>query len=317
MQIITDTEFHMSGSCCVAIGKFDGIHVGHRKLLEQVLAAKEDGLAAVVFTFYPSPYALFSGEKQEELTTRAEKRELFAEMGIDVLWEFPMNRSTAAMEPGAFIEQVLVGQLRAKVVAAGSDVSFGHKGAGDMELLKRYARMYDFEVAEIEKVCIGGMPVGSTQVRNEVRAGHMEQVRKLLGRPYTFKGTVCHGRKLGKKLDMPTVNLIPEEGKLFPPFGVYYSRVKIGAELYRGITNIGRKPTVGEEEAVGVETYLYDFSEDVYGSVIEVQLLSYKRPEQRFASVEALKEQLAADRSEGDIYFSEHYDSRYGGHSSF
>lgn len=293
----------MGEPSCVAIGKFDGVHVGHRKLLEYVLSAKEDGLAAVVFTFYPSPNALFTGEKQEELTTPAEKRALFAQMGIDVLWEFPMNRRTAAMAPTAFIEQVLVGQLKAKVVAAGADVSFGHKGAGDMELLKRYARIYGFEVAEIEKVCVGGVPVGSTQVRGEVRAGHMEQVEKLLGRPYTFRGTVCHGRSLGKMLDMPTVNLIPEEGKLFPPFGVYFSRVRIGDQIYRGITNIGRKPTVGDKESVGVETYIYDFEEEIYGSSIEVQLLSYKRPEQRFESLEALKEQLAADRRDGLAFF--------------
>lgn len=289
----------------MAIGKFDGVHVGHRKLLEYVLSAKEDGLAAVVFTFHPSPNALFTGEKQEELTTPAEKRALFAQMGIDVLWEFPMNRRTAAMAPTAFIEQVLVGQLKAKVVVAGADVSFGHKGAGDMELLKRYARIYGFEVVEIEKVCVGGVPVGSTQVRGEVRAGHMEQAERLLGRPYTFRGTVCHGRSLGKTLDMPTVNLIPEEGKLFPPFGVYFSRVRIGDQIYRGITNIGRKPTVGDKESVGVETYIYDFEEEIYGTSIEVQLLSYKRPEQRFESVEALKEQLAADRRDGLAFFSD------------
>lgn len=304
MNIVTDTQFHMKDASCVAIGKFDGIHVGHQKLLEQVLSAKEDGLATVVFTFYPSPNTLFTGEMQEELTTLAEKRALFARMGIDVLWEFPMNRHTAAMTPVAFIEQILVEQLKAKVVAAGSDVSFGHKGAGDMDLLKRYARIHGFEVAEIEKVCVGGVPVGSTQARNEVRAGHMEQAAKLLGRPYTFRGTVSHGRSLGKKLDMPTVNLVPEEGKLFPPFGVYFSYVKIGDRTYRGITNIGRKPTVGNEEGAGVETYIYDFAEEIYGSVIEVQLLSYKRAEQRFENVGALKEQLAKDRADGLTYFA-------------
>ena len=303
MNIVTDNQFHMDDPSCVAIGKFDGIHIGHRKLLEHVLAAKEDGLSAVVFTFYPSPNALFTGEKQEELTTPKEKRALFAQMGIDILWEFPMNRQTAAMDPVTFIEQVLVKQLKAKVVAAGADVSFGHKGAGDMELLKRYARIHGFEVVEIEKVCIGGTPVGSTKVRSEVRAGHMEQVKKLLGRPYTFRGVVRHGRSLGKTLDMPTVNLIPEEGKLFPPFGVYFSYVKIDGRIYRGITNIGRKPTIGDEEAIGVETYIYDFAKEIYGSTIEVQLLSYKRPEQRFESVEALKEQLAVDRRDGLTYF--------------
>ncbi len=294
----------MEEPSCVAIGKFDGIHIGHKKLLEQMIAAKEDGLAAVVFTFDPSPYAFFYGETCSELATREEKRVLFERMGVDVLWEFPLNRQTAAIAPTTFIEQVLVRQLKARLVVSGSDLSFGDRGAGDTELLKRYARIHGFEVSVIEKVCLGGKTVSSTYVRNEVRAGHMEQAARLLGRPYSFRGKVRHGNRLGRSLAMPTVNLIPEEGKLFPPFGVYYSVVNAEEKSYRGITNIGRKPTVSEKEEPGVETYLYDFSGDLYDQVIEVQLLSYKRPERQFANVEELKEQLAADRKDGLDYFA-------------
>lgn len=304
MKLVTELQFQMDVPSCVAIGKFDGLHIGHQKLLDQMLAAKEDGLATVVFTFYPGPYSYFTGEMQSELTTREEKRALFEQMGVDVLWEFPLNRQTAAIQPAAFIERVLVGQLHAKLVTAGPDLSFGDRGAGDITLLKRYAAKYDFEVTVIDKVCIGGRPVGSTLVRNEVRAGHMEQAARLLGRPYSFRGRVVHGKRLGRTLDMPTVNLVPEEGKLFPPFGVYYSFVIVKGKRYRGITNIGRKPTVSEEETVTVETYLYDFSGDLYDCVIEVQLLAYQRPERHFGDTEELKKQLMSDRRDGLDYFA-------------
>lgn len=305
MKIITGTTaFHMDSPSSVAIGKFDGIHVGHEALLAEVLEAKKEGLSAVIFTFTPSPYEFFSGEKMPELMTISEKRRAFEKAGVDVLWEFPMNRQTAAMEPYAFIKQILAECLKAKLVVAGDDLSFGDKGAGDAALLKRYAQEFGYEVSIIEKVCLLGKAVSSTYVRNEVRAGHMENAAILLGKPYSFLGTVCHGKQLGRNIGMPTVNLIPEEGKLFPPFGVYYSKVCVGEKTYHGITNIGRKPTVNDTPAIGVETYLYDFEGDLYGREIEVLLLSYKRAEQRFEDVNALKEQLARDREDGIVYFS-------------
>ncbi len=304
MKIVTGTtDFHMDMLSSVAIGKFDGIHVGHEALLRHVLEAKKEGLAAVIFTFSPSPYEFFSGETVPELMTTQEKRKAFEEAGVDVLWEFPMNRHTAVMEPVDFIKQILVDSLRARLVVAGDDLSFGNKGAGDAALLRRYAFKYGYEVKIVEKVCLLGKAVSSTYVRNEVRAGHMENAAILLGKPYSFWGIVRHGKQLGRHIDMPTVNLMPEKGKLFPPFGVYYSRVRVDDRVYNGITNIGRKPTVNDTPAVGVETYLYDFSGDLYDQEIEVQLLSYKRPEERFESVEALKEQLALDRADGSTYF--------------
>ncbi len=304
MKIITGTTaFEMDRKSCVAIGKFDGIHVGHAALMKQVLDAKKEGLAAVIFTFTPSPYEFFSGEKQPELMTVSEKRSAFEKAGADVLWEFPMNAWTAAMDPVDFIRNILVRQLKAGLIVAGDDLSFGDKGAGDNELLKRYAKEYGYEVAVIDKVCLLGKAVSSTYVRNEVRAGNMENAAILLGKPYSFTGIVTHGKELGRTMGMPTINLIPESEKLFPPFGVYYSRVRIEDSIYNGITNIGRKPTVSDESAVGVETYLYDCDGNLYGREIEVMLLSYRRPEKQFESIEALKKQLLSDREAGREYF--------------
>lgn len=307
MELITGTTaWRTKQPSCVAIGKFDGIHIGHRTLIKRVLEAGKEGLQTVIFTFSPSPQEFFGDERIPELMTASEKRQAFEKAGIDVLWEFPMNRLTAAMDPVDFIKNILVGQLRAELIVAGDDISFGCRGAGDAKLLERYAKEYDYEVNLIDKICLFGKTVSSTYVRNEVRAGHMENVTALLGKPYSFQGKVLHGKKLGRKLKMPTVNLLPEEGKLYPPFGVYYACVSVGEKRYAGIANIGRKPTVNDGAAVGVETYLYDFEGDLYGKEIEVSLLSYKRPEKRFESVEALAEQLVQDREDGRSYFTTH-----------
>ena len=307
MELITGTTaWRIREPSCVAIGKFDGIHIGHRTLIKRVMEAGKEGLKTVIFTFSPSPQEFFSDERIPELMTASEKRKAFEEAGIDVLWEFPMNRFTAAMDPVDFIKDILVERLHAKLIVAGDDISFGCRGAGDAKLLARYAKEYDYEVNLIDKICLFGKTVSSTYVRNEVRTGHMEDVTSLLGKPYSFRGKVLHGKKLGRKLQMPTVNLIPEEGKLFPPFGVYYAYVSVDETIYCGIANIGRKPTVNDSEAVGVETYLYDFEGNLYGKEIEVSLLSYKRPEKRFESVEALAEQLVKDREDGRSYFTTH-----------
>lgn len=303
MQIIErETAFQLHKPSAVAIGKFDGIHRGHQSLLRHVLEQKEKGLQAVVFTFDPSPAALFSGEDLPELTTKREKRRLFQEMGIDVLIEFPLNFTTAATEPEAFIEKVLAGQMKTAYIAAGEDLSFGKKGKGDAALLRRMAGFFGYRTEIIEKVCLDGVEISSSYVREVIKSGDMEKAERLIGEAYSVSGVVAHGKKLGRKLGMPTVNLLPEKEKLLPPYGVYFSEVSLGERVYKGITNIGCKPTVNEEKQAGVETYLYDFAQDIYGKEITVRLFSFHRPERKFESVEALKKQMASDIAQGRYY---------------
>lgn len=304
MQIIEQTtEFVLPGKSAVAIGKFDGIHLGHCKLILQILEQKQKGLLATVFTFDTSATAFFGGE-EKELTTKAEKRAIFEEMGIDVLIEFPLTRETAATDPEEFVRRYLVEQMRAAYVCAGPDVSFGKNGAGDYALLKRYATQYDYRMELIEKVRLtSGEVISSTAVREAVRGGNMELVSGMLGKPYCVSGRVEHGSRFGRTMGMPTANLIPEDDKLLPPNGVYYSRVivmdeKSGGE-YRSISNVGCKPTVSTEGRVGIETYLYDFEGDLYGKDITVMLLAFRRPEQRFADADALRRQMEADIAAG------------------
>lgn len=303
MKIIEKTtEFRIGQETAVAIGKFDGFHRGHQKLLNRIKEQKERGLASVVFTFVPSPAAFFSKEPEQDLTTIEEKRKIFEEAGVDYLIEYPFYQEIADMDPEIYISKVLVEQLNAKCIVAGEDVSFGKKGLGDCRLLKEKAMQYGYEVVIIDKVLYKGKEVSSTYVREAVRQGDMELADQLLGQPYHVGGTIVHGRHLGSSLGMPTVNIVPPEQKLLPPNGVYFSYIKMNGNTYQGITNIGTKPTVSGEAVMGVETYIYDFSRDVYGQEAEVYLLHYKRPEMRFDGIEALKAQMATDIAKGRAY---------------
>ncbi|WP_026651879.1 bifunctional riboflavin kinase/FAD synthetase [Butyrivibrio proteoclasticus] len=298
MQIITRLEeLNIDSKTAVAMGKFDGIHLGHKKLLDLIINAKQDGLKATVFTFEPSPEEYFVGHKIKQLFTKAEKRKAFEKMGIDILVEFPLNEHTVATPPEDFVRHILVEDLKASLIAAGTDVSFGDKGRGDQYLLKNMSKELGFELILIDKVMLDGEEVSSTRVRNEVVDGEMPMVKRLLGCDYSISGIVEHGKHLGHTIGIPTVNILPPDNKLLPPFGVYRSTVVIGDSSFDGMTNIGRKPTVSSDNQVGVETYIYDFDEDVYGQNIEVILHEFTRPEMKFDSLEALKAQMEKDIS--------------------
>ena len=302
MHIIENTtEFQLDRPGAVAIGKFDGIHLGHQKLIQKIIEQKAKGYLATVFTFDTSAAAFFGGE-EKELTTREEKRIVFEKMGVDVLIEFPLNRETAATEPVEFVQRYLVSQMQVAYICAGTDLSFGRRGAGNYELLQQYADSYGYQVELIDKVRMDGEEVSSTRVREAVRTGQMEAAARMLGTPYSVSGTVEHGRRLGRTIGMPTANLLPEQDKLLPPNGVYYSKVLMGGRIYRSITNIGCKPTVSENHIMGVETYLYDFAGDIYGKDITVQLLAFRRPEMKFDGVDSLKAQMQKDIAAGQIF---------------
>ena len=299
--IETTTNFPLDGRSAVAIGKFDGIHLGHRKLLEKIIQQKEKGYLATVFTFDTSAAAFFGGD-DKELTTREEKRRLFARMGMDVLIEFPLNQETAATPPDVFVEEYIIRQMKAAYICAGMDVSFGQRGAGNYQLLQQYAAAGDYRIEIIDKVMAGGEEVSSTRVREAIRSGEMKLANEMLGTAYSLTGVVTHGRRLGRTIGMPTANLLPEKDKLLPPNGVYYSRVRYQDKVYKAISNIGCKPTVSAEMVLGVESYLYDFTEDIYGKEITVELLEFRRPEMKFADVEALKTQMEKDIQAGKTY---------------
>ena len=296
MKIITRLdELNITDKTAIAIGKFDGIHLGHKKLLKLILDQKQDGLKATVFTFEPSPEEFFVGHPVKQLFTRNEKRKAFEEMGIDILVEFPLNAQTAATPPEDFVKSILVEDLKADYIAAGCDVSFGDKGRGDQHLLKSMSRELGFELCLIDKVMMDGEEVSSTRVRNQIADGNIPMAKRLLGSDFSICGIVEHGNHIGSTIGIPTVNVMPPAGKLLPPFGVYSSIVVIDDRTFKGMTNIGRKPTIASDNQVGVETYIYDFDEDVYGKAIEVKLCEFKRPEMKFENIDQLKAQMKKD----------------------
>lgn len=279
----------------VAIGKFDGIHIGHRALLQCIINKKKENMRAVVFTFSPSPEEFFRGQLLPAIDTAQEKRDNFAKMGVDILIEYPLTKESAAISPQSFMEDILFNGLNAGYVVSGRDLSFGNKGAGNADMLQAFAAEKDFVYEMIDKVCIDGNEVSSTSVREAVVKGDMEKVCRMLGRRYCVGGEVVHGKALGRTIQMPTINIIPAKEKLLPPSGVYATVTLIDGREYPGVTNIGVKPTVTDEKVVGVETHLFDFDENVYGKYVVTELVSYIRAEKRFASVEDMLTQIKAD----------------------
>ena len=299
MKIINDTlDFSIPEMSAITLGKFDGIHKGHQKLMKMILAKKEQGLKSVVFTFGQMPGTFFFGKGRTILTSK--ERQLHLErMGIDYMIECPFVPEVIQMEPEKFIEDVLVNQLHVKYIAVGPDFRFGHNRKGSVGVLKRMAPVYGYEVEVFDKECLNDKVISSTYVRHMLEIGEMETVQKLLGYPYYVSGTVVHGHAIGRKIGIPTINLIPDDDKMLPPNGVYLTKTVWEENQIFGITNVGCKPTISGEEAKGIETHLYDFDGDLYDKELTVEFYAYHRPERRFESLEDLKSQLARDAAWG------------------
>lgn len=309
MQIITETiDFHIDVPTVVTIGKFDGIHKGHAGIFDIMQKYKEQGLKIVIFTFDIPVSRLINGTGSRVLTTRIEKRRIFEKLGADYLIEFPFNEKTASISAEAFIDDFLVGSLNMKAIVMGSDFKFGHRGMGNSGMLKSYAHNYGYEVVITDKLENLGNVISSTAIRECIERGDIASANEMLLFPYFFYGEVVHGRRIGRTLGMPTVNLIPKEDKLLPPNGVYFSGAEYKGERFNAITNIGRKPTVEGSNAtvLGIETYIYDFNASVYGEELTVSLYEFLRPEYRFDSLEALKRQLDIDVAEGEKWHKNH-----------
>ena len=291
------TEFQIAEETAVSLGKFDGLHQGHRLLIDRILKKREEGLASLMFTFD-------FGERPA-LTLPEERWELLRRAHLDYLVECPFVPALSHMEPEDFVRKVLKEQLHARYLAVGTDFRFGYQRRGDYRLLQEMSASCGFQVEVVEKACWQGREISSTYIKEELEQGHMEQVNQLLGYAYSVTGEVLHGRQIGRTLGLPTTNLLPREQKLLPPNGVYATRTLIAGEVFEGITNIGYKPTVGGETRKGVETYLFDLDRNLYGETIQVQFYGYERPERRFPNLEALKAQIESDVAWGREFFGQ------------
>lgn len=296
------TDFYIKEETVISLGKFDGIHRGHEMLLEQLAARKEQGLSSVIFTFDIPPRKTVNHSDGKVLTTNEEKKHMFEGTGVNYLIECPFTKEVMCMEAEDFIAWI-VRQLHVKCFVVGEDFHFGHKRRGDYLMLQKYAKEYDYEVVVLEKMKEDERDISSTYVREEIAKGNIEKANHLLGYRYFVTNVVEHGNRIGRTLGIPTINQIPAEEKLLPPNGVYVTEVFIDGRKYRGITNVGRKPTIEGTYPIGIETHLLDFKGNVYEKVVTVEFLSYVREERKFASVEELKEQMQNDIAYGRAYF--------------
>ncbi len=283
MRVFTDLDFQLRDTA-VCIGKFDGIHRGHRMLIKK---GKETGQTMVMLSF------LFDGA--DSLYSFEEKRWLAEKLGIDVLITCPMDEKFRRMEPVPFIRQILADKCDARTVVVGSDFRFGYRRSGDAALLQREGRRLGMRVHVMGKLTWKGEIISSTGIREALTDGRVRLAAGMLKTPWFIMGKVQHGNELGRKMSFPTANLVPAAGKVLPPFGVYAVRVEVSGQFYDGVGNLGVKPTVSGEGNVGLEVWLFDFRGDLYGETIRVYLMEFQRPEKKFDSVDALRQQIARD----------------------
>ena len=300
------TDFYIEENTVLSLGKFDGIHRGHEQLLQYFAKKKDEGLAGAIFTFDIPPRRNVQNVEAKVLTTNEEKRHMFEHLGIDYVVECPFTQEIMCMEPEDFIAKI-VRQLHVKCMVVGEDFHFGHNRRGDYHLLEIYAKKLHYELKVIDKVQYENRDISSTFIREEVEKGNMEKVKYLLGYDYFVEGVVIHGREMGAKvLGIPTINIIPPENKLLPPFGVYVCDVVVGDKTYHGIADVGCKPTIEGVNPVAVETNIFDFNENLYGKKVRVCFRSRERSEMKFESLEALKQQLEQDIAYGRFYVQQH-----------
>ncbi|MFA9375444.1 MAG: bifunctional riboflavin kinase/FAD synthetase [Lachnotalea sp.] len=297
-------DIKMHNKTAITLGKFDGVHVGHQKLINNVISKHKEDFISVLFTFDKPVGAFLRDTDTRVLLTKEERYSIFSQYQLDYIIECEFTEEFAHMPAQTFIEEILVGRLQAGYIAVGVDFKFGYKAQGDFKLLQKLATKFGYEVEVVEKVTYKDSEISSTRIRGCIEAGQMEDAANMLGFQYPIIGEVLHGKKLGRTLNIPTTNLIPRKDKLLPPNGVYASRIILDGKVYDGITNIGCKPTVSNELIRGVETYIFDYSGDLYGTLIQVNLFSFERAEQKFKSIEELKEKMDHDIEIVKKYFA-------------
>ena len=291
--------------CVLTIGNFDGVHLGHQAVLAKVVAiARQMQLPSCVMLFEPQPLEVFAGDAAPARLTRfREKYEALARLGIDRLLCVHFTPDFAAQAPEQFIQQLLLKQLGVEQLIVGDDFRFGKNRSGSFELLALAAEQHQFGLFSTSSLLLGQQRISSTLIRQALAEDKLTLAAEMLGRPFALTGRVRHGRKLGRDLGFPTANVWLYRRKL-PVSGVFAITAHTCYGVFNGVANIGNRPTVqGSREQL--EAHLFDFNQDLYGSQIRVELRHKLRAEQRFASLDALQQQIAADVAAAQQYFSE------------
>ena len=303
MKVYHSLESYEKGKNTVAtIGTFDGVHIGHRTILENLIeTAKEIDGETVLISFHPHPRLVLFPENNplRLLQTLDEKIKILGEIGIDKLLLIPFTREFSRIPSKVFIRNILIETVGIKKIVIGYDHRFGKNRTGGIEELTELLHIGRYTVEEIPAQSIDDAKVSSTKIREALKEGDIFSANKYLGYNYTFGGEVIHGEKQGRKLGFPTANIHPEDDrKLIPCNGIYFVRVFLGEEVHFGLMNVGHKPTMGEFGR-SQEVWIYDFDRDIYGEHLRVEILEYMRPELKFESLEALIEAMNKDKANG------------------
>ncbi len=299
-------ELYDNEGSAVTVGKFDGLHMGHEKLVEKIVNKKSEGLRSIVVTFERMSDNTILKKSDKLLMTKEEKETLFAHSGVDILLELPFDRHLMQMRADLFVKN-LSEKLHMKYLIVGDDFHFGYKGAGNTGLLQELSDVFGYEVDVIKKIQYEDAVVSSTRVRNEIKNGNIELANDLLGHPYFLIGKIIHGNQIGStKIGRPTINIQPSDDKLLPPNGVYVTKVEMTGRIFHGVTNIGLRPTIIEEiKHINVETHILDFNNNVYDNYARVMFFSFLRPEMKFENLGELSKQIENDIHTTYIYFNQ------------
>lgn len=308
MLIFDDPErfARLEQHCVATIGKFDGVHLGHQLIIDQLRhRADELGLPTVAILIEPHPEEFFAGEDGDcpaRLTSFAEKVDLLEGLGVNYVFRLNFDQAMSELSAAAWIEDILVRGLGVRAFIVGNDFRFGHRRQGDFALLREKGREHDFEVLETVAYEHNGQRISSTYIRQELAAANFGLVEQLLGRPYSMKGEVQRGQQLGSDLGFPTCNINPHRRRI-PLHGVYACEVRLYERRLPAAVNIGFRPTVTDSGEALLEAHILDFDADLYGRTIEVLFRDKIRDEEKFADLEALKAQIQADvQAVRDLY---------------
>ncbi|MCR5388586.1 MAG: bifunctional riboflavin kinase/FAD synthetase [Lachnospiraceae bacterium] len=284
----------------IMIGKFDGVHLGHRLLLDKLMEEKAKGHKSVVITFDVPPNSLKNNTSVKMLTPNDEKKALFERYGVDFLIICPFTKEVMGMHPKEFLE-LLFNKMNIKSIICGSDFCFGHNRAGNTAYLDKVSKDFGFRLFVVDKLISDGVEISSTLIRSLLKEGKIEKANELLGYKYSVSGKVSSGNQIGRTIGFPTVNVILDENKLAPKYGVYSSEITVDGKTYKGISNIGVKPTVNKngnnDEQCSLEMNIFEFNDYIYEKDVVVYLNRYIREERKFESIDELKKQIAVDIS--------------------
>ncbi|MEO6832543.1 MAG: bifunctional riboflavin kinase/FAD synthetase [Chitinophagaceae bacterium] len=285
----------------ITIGTFDGVHLGHRAILEEVITqAKKNGGQSMVITFDPHPRSILHiGTSLRILTPLEQKLQLIQKAGIDNIVVAPFSKEFALLTAEAYVSDFLVKEYHPSALVIGYDHRFGHDREGDISLLKSFGKNFGFDVDEIPAHMIRDAAISSTKIRDALNEGNISAANQMLGRNYSISGTVVKGQQLGRTLGYPTANLQPKtDMQLIPASGIYAAQVRIADRLFDSVMSIGVRPTVTDNGALSIEAFLFDFSGDLYGQEIEISFVERIRREEKFDSLETLKAAMAKDERE-------------------